>query len=664
MRVFVGYVGIFNPFWLLAWIMHGFGLSFGYAFLLSITFYYLLGQFAFYLLAKEILRDRTTAYLAFLLFFFSSFSSQVYTQYHTTLIFVPAVWFFYFGIRLIKTWRPAFLLGTGCALIIILTSYLPFYFVTVFMFLALPAAIIYHQDIPPFIRNFKKFLKTYPVAVALSGLAVLLALTPGYLAYRDTAQKKIVAPFRQSGSSATTLEKGVVFDNYKNFTDGSVTSRMSFPELYSDYDQVIFGNDGYFYVSFFALLLFLLGIMNPLSKKIAVLFIFSFLLLMLTLENTTPFHFWLFTAIPFFKIMRNMHFFLPFLTAAFILLCTEHLRVFLNNLPTARKQRHFTFSWILFVHAAAFLFLIKQPLVPAVSLVTLVLSLLLFSFLTYRRNPLPPKILLAAVCAVALLHPLQVLGTYLSRKNFDPQMHACLNAPQKKAEFSFRRYEENHPIQWYSAFMIDAPVLEEHRDSFSSFWSFALNKNLSARTVKAFTANKFYLYSRLDLLPEHDTPWEKIYYAMDSFSDIALVNVPDPGNPPEGLRRLHKSILPGNRAVIIGPDSAGLQVTGFTVNSLEFKTDLARDLFLVYTDSFDTDWKAFINGKPAAIYRAQGAFKGLVLPAGKNTVMLKFDPAFGAWFYLGLIIFFYAFFGISVFVFLSRKTKKPRHEKK
>jgi hypothetical protein len=49
---------------------------------------------------------------------------------------------------------------------------------------------------------------------------------------------------------------------------------------------------------------------------------------------------------------------------------------------------------------------------------------------------------------------------------------------------------------------------------------------------------------------------------------------------------------------------------------------------LIVTDSYYPGWRAWVDGKPAAIGRvSDGAFRSLLVPAGKHTVEMRYEPA-------------------------------------
>ena len=64
------------------------------------------------------------------------------------------------------------------------------------------------------------------------------------------------------------------------------------------------------------------------------------------------------------------------------------------------------------------------------------------------------------------------------------------------------------------------------------------------------------------------------------------------------------------------------------------QVDSARKQFLVVSDSFYPGWEATVDGEPVKIYRANQAFRAIVMPAGKHEVEFRYRPKsfrYGAW---------------------------------
>ncbi|QPJ61164.1 MAG: YfhO family protein [Candidatus Nitronauta litoralis] len=73
---------------------------------------------------------------------------------------------------------------------------------------------------------------------------------------------------------------------------------------------------------------------------------------------------------------------------------------------------------------------------------------------------------------------------------------------------------------------------------------------------------------------------------------------------------------------------------GFAPGEYRFLVDSVRQQFLVLSDSYYPGWEAFIDDRPVTIYRANQAFRAIVIPPGKHEVEFRYRPKsflYGAW---------------------------------
>src|SRR5262249_7181363 len=122
---------LFNPVTQIIAILKLLGLDYYHAFIVYMVLYFWLGTIGFYLLAKEIFQNRYSAYLAYLALLFSSLGVSMFTQLTLVEIVVPTIWFFYFLCIFARAPSRGRFLGLTFSLMMALSSYLPFYFVTV-----------------------------------------------------------------------------------------------------------------------------------------------------------------------------------------------------------------------------------------------------------------------------------------------------------------------------------------------------------------------------------------------------------------------------------------------------------------------------------------------------------------------------------------------------
>ncbi len=94
---------------------------------------------------------------------------------------------------------------------------------------------------------------------------------------------------------------------------------------------------------------------------------------------------------------------------------------------------------------------------------------------------------------------------------------------------------------------------------------------------------------------------------------------------------LQKTALVENALPLNWKNDAGtLQVTTHIVNyqpnQVSIQVQSNRSAFLVLTDTFYPGWTATIDGKETNIYRVDGLFRGIVIPAGQHIVEYHYFP--------------------------------------
>ena len=593
-QIFFNYVGIFNPMWLLTVMLNGCGLSFYQAFLFSISFYFWLGQLGFYLLAKTVFQNARAAYFAFILFLFSSVSMSMFAQYHPQLLYIPSIWFFYFLLTFLKQPSRLSWLGITFTAAVILTSYLPFYFLTVLLIIFLFSLIFYSSTIKAAISPSVHFLRANPGLAAFSLGIVVLAFLPGYHAYQSTVNKEIVAPFRNGNVEKKT---GVELVDYEKVSKNGISSRMDLEDLYANLDIVQYGDDGFFYLSPFFYLLLILGAGLRINRVMAVCGSVSLLLFFFIMTVGTGFHRFVFEHVPYFKLIRNMHFFLPFFIAALILLATEQFRLYFENRNRLSSQHRGPFFISMSaVHVVIAVFLVGQHNIVLSSYAALGFSFLfwtVFIFGSQNRDTAVLSIFLflgiiIQPCEVIWRHNQKALKTnFYSNKSL---IEDCVRVPSENPVFSYTRPISSRPTgnddTAYSRIaMKDTSRFFEN--GFPSFWSYNLTLKEPFEDVQQYTKYKFHLYDGKGL--------------------------------PEGAVDLKAS------AAVAGP-SEQFRVTFFDVNSIKIRTEYPDEKFLVYTDSYQKGWKAWINGEPSAIQRTNMAFKGIHLRPGVNEIEFRYSP--------------------------------------
>ena len=101
------------------------------------------------------------------------------------------------------------------------------------------------------------------------------------------------------------------------------------------------------------------------------------------------------------------------------------------------------------------------------------------------------------------------------------------------------------------------------------------------------------------------------------------------------------------------PGTVKLSLYEFDRMEFDYSSDTSE--FLIISDAWHPNWKAQVNGIDTEIVKANGVFKGILLPPGKGKVQLHFDNSSyktGIWISLaGWILFIGSWIGF---------TRKPR----
>ncbi len=94
-------------------------------------------------------------------------------------------------------------------------------------------------------------------------------------------------------------------------------------------------------------------------------------------------------------------------------------------------------------------------------------------------------------------------------------------------------------------------------------------------------------------------------------------------DPPEKFSKLK---IPVERIADSTIVNGAINILDFGPNILRLEVNSEADCLLYYSDGFDISWRVFIDGKESRIYRANMAFKAVILEKGRHTVRFVYDP--------------------------------------
>ncbi len=86
------------------------------------------------------------------------------------------------------------------------------------------------------------------------------------------------------------------------------------------------------------------------------------------------------------------------------------------------------------------------------------------------------------------------------------------------------------------------------------------------------------------------------------------------------------AVIEGAINVTGSPNAGTAHITQESPLDLTIAVDTPADSALVVADTYYPDWKATLDGTPTTIYRANLAFRAVIVPAGKHEVRMTYQP--------------------------------------
>lgn len=73
--------------------------------------------------------------------------------------------------------------------------------------------------------------------------------------------------------------------------------------------------------------------------------------------------------------------------------------------------------------------------------------------------------------------------------------------------------------------------------------------------------------------------------------------------------------------------SSSIQMTAFDNDKISYQVNTTGKHAAIFSEIYYKDWNAYIDGKPADIFKVNYVLRGLVVPPGTHTIEFKFEPA-------------------------------------
>lgn len=601
---------LFNPVTLLMPLLKFFGLSYNVAFAIYMVVYFWVGCLGFYFLVKALLKDKELAYLGYIALLFSSLGCSIFTQFTFVEIVVPAIWFFYFLIAFKENQNKGNFMGLIYAFMIVLSSYLPFYFLTVLLVFVVVIMFLFPREIWEYCsRSFRFKLKHWLLTLLCVG-CLIVAAAP-LLAYKMLdASGDAVSPGRHCQYSTveecynrtTSNQGGMLYEEIAR--SGVLGERFDLGYLFMHLDKMTYGSDSLLFVPVWIYVLAVLSLFLRIDRLNTLLVFMMIGIGMIGLGSATGLHRFLYDHIFFFKYFRNLFFLGAFLIPLFIIFSLKQLRALLDFKPSDMSQKKMAAIGVLFAHAAMAMYLRHLGGIMPSIWVTLFFSAVFFVVYYLGGWAWSMKYWVWLFVGLLIVQPVFLMKAYahnavefrcdLPNAPVTPQF--AWVRPDKAATSACRIYQfVPYEDFWYAMSMEDAPAVVGYPQA-AARWVFMLSKQLGDGALAQYAKYKVYL-----------------------FDDLT-----SPGQVQEGANSL-------------------VHVAHFDVNRVVFDVALPKRKLFVYNDAYTQQWRASIDGHPVELLRASGAFKGLWVPPGKHRVMFVYHPPGGQWVYVMTTVILFAF---------------------
>jgi len=73
-------------------------------------------------------------------------------------------------------------------------------------------------------------------------------------------------------------------------------------------------------------------------------------------------------------------------------------------------------------------------------------------------------------------------------------------------------------------------------------------------------------------------------------------------------------------------DNKDVIIDDYQAHQVKLITESENDTMLVLTDNYYPGWKAYVDGKPTQIYRANYTFRAVAIPKGTHNVIFRYEP--------------------------------------
>ncbi len=269
----------------------------------------------------------------------------------------------------------------------------------------------------------------------------------------------------------------------------------------------------------------------------------------------------------------------------------------------------------LFLFSPAVIRVIPGWVEPFNVLLTLfILSLLVWAGIFSRKR----NYMLVFICAISIVQLTVFIyyGTWIEEKSDMPTLNMLRG--QKKNDLSYH-FSQNPGAGLYSRL---------------------IQQQLAHTCLEPYMAKVFTEY---DVEKDQENVYQRI--AEGIHPNFCVIESPGHAAMPQKNST--------SRMSYTGRDEVALEYGSY--NRMVFEAKTSKSGFFMFAEPDNGRWKAFVNGNKAKIFRANGIYPAVVVPAGVNTVEFRYFSHATLW---GLCLSLFFFFAILAYC-AHRRLPKP-----
>ncbi|MCA9398783.1 MAG: hypothetical protein KC618_03455, partial [Candidatus Omnitrophica bacterium] len=272
---FMRRIGSFNPLFGYIVIQSFFEIPFRFTYLSFLALYYFLGVVGFYLLALRIFQNKTVALVTYLLFMFSSIGTRMFDSYFL-LVVIPMIWFFYFLVSFACHQKRHLFIGIIFTLMILATTYVPFFFINILLTFILCYSIFYLKESGRFLQNSFRFVIKNKIFTGLCTICLGVSLMPGILLWQDAGGglvDKKGPEFALTQRNASGEAENAISVGLETITSWGIEEDILYAVSFEDMRTFKFA---ILYIPVFAYIILFLGLACRIRKRLLFFFVWGF----------------------------------------------------------------------------------------------------------------------------------------------------------------------------------------------------------------------------------------------------------------------------------------------------------------------------------------------------------------------------------------------------